>query len=116
MSLEYDGKVTTTGTSQAIRIEKHFFDACPEFEQKAHVKVYPIGRGTALLSVDEPILKEETEDPIFDAFLSFLEQDIMRNPQNLTQLPEDEFSKVENLLDGVDEVSDDEEMPDDFEL
>ncbi len=114
-SQSYDGKITTSGSSQAIRIIKSFFDANPEFEQKANIKAYPIGKGKALISVEPPVNADEKEDPLFDAFLSFLEKDMIENPQNLIPATREDFIKTKDLLEGV-KVTDDEEMPEDFEL
>ncbi len=116
-SQSYDGKITTSGSSQAIRIIKSFFDANPEFEQKANIKAYPIGKGKALISVvpQSEVEKDDKEDPLFDSFLSFLEKDMIENPQNLTPVSQKDFSATKDLLEGV-EVSENDEMPEDFEL
>jgi len=58
---------------------------------------------------------EEQDDPIFEAFLCFLEKDMIENPQNLIPVTEKDFDRTKDLLEDT-EVSDEEEMPEDFEL
>ena len=47
----YRGTVTTTGKSEAIRLEKALFKSHPEFSQKSKVHAHVIGPGTMLISV-----------------------------------------------------------------
>ena len=37
-AVSFEGSVTTTGRSEAVRLEKAFFRAHPEFRQKARVR------------------------------------------------------------------------------
>ncbi|HEY9756541.1 MAG TPA: hypothetical protein V6C97_15340 [Oculatellaceae cyanobacterium] len=43
--MSYKGKSTTTGTSEAIRIDKALFKQHPEFRQQAEVRADIIGPG-----------------------------------------------------------------------
>ncbi len=112
---EYSGTITTTGRSNAIRLDKVLFRQHPEFHQKARVRAHIIGPGQLLVSVidDFQVAHEETEDPIFSAFLSFLEQDMLQHPESITPLEEDLLLRVAHLTKDVD-VSDDEILPDDI--
>jgi antitoxin PrlF len=111
---EYSGSITTTGRSNAIRLDKVLFRQHPEFHQKAKVRAHIIGPGQLLVSVidDLQITHEETEDPVIGAFLSFLEQDMLQRPEGITPLEEDFLQRVAHLTQGV-EVSDDEILPND---
>jgi antitoxin PrlF len=111
---EYSGTITTTGRSNAIRLDKVLFRQHPEFHQKAKVRAHIIGPGQLLVSViDElQVVDEETEDPIFGAFLSFLEQDMLQHPEYITPLEDDLLQRVAHLTKDV-EVCDDEILPND---
>ncbi len=111
---EYSGSITTTGRSNAIRLDKVLFRQHPEFHQKAKVRAHIIGPGQLLVSIvdDLQIAHEEPEDPIFGAFLSFLEQDMLQRPESLTPLGDDLLQRVAHLTKEV-EVSDDEILPND---
>jgi len=47
----YSGTITTTGKSEAIRLEKALFKSHPEFAQRAKVEAHVIAPGTMLVSV-----------------------------------------------------------------
>jgi len=108
----YKGSITTTGTSEAIRLEKKLFKSHPEFEQKKKVVANVIAPGKLLISVidDNEENKEEEEDPIVETFLAFIEQDMGASPQNIRAITSKELVEIEELIDGV-EVHEDEEIP-----
>jgi antitoxin PrlF len=107
---QYKGTITTTGASEAIRLDKHLFKSHPEFQQKAKVVAQVVGRGVILISlVEEPSLEDE-EDPLVGAFLAFLENDIMMNPARVTPLTEEDVASIDSIVSGV-SVSDDEVLP-----
>jgi antitoxin PrlF len=107
---QYKGTITTTGSSEAIRLDKHLFKSHPEFSQKASVIAKVIGRGVILISLAEDSLPEQEEDPLMSTFLSFLENDIFTNPQRIIPITEREISLMEKLTNNV-VVTDDEELP-----
>jgi antitoxin PrlF len=83
----YTGTITTTGTSEAIRLEKALFKAHPEFRQKAKVQAHVIGPGTMLVAVAVADNAEPAEDvPVMAAFLGFLARDIVENPARVVEL------------------------------
>ena len=49
----FTGSITTTGKSEAIRLDKALFRLHPEFRQKAKVRAQVIAPGHALISVVE---------------------------------------------------------------
>lgn len=83
--MAYKGKITTSGTSEAIRIEKDLFRQHPEFKRHASVEAHVIGPGQLLISVENPEIESQS-DPVMNAFLSFLEGDLARNPQAVSPL------------------------------
>jgi antitoxin PrlF len=86
----FGGAITTTGRSGALRLEKSFFQAHPEFRLKAKLRIHHIGPGQLLVSVeDEPTAAaaDEAHDPILSAYLAFLEKDMAANPGSLPRSP-----------------------------
>src|ERR1700681_2944878 len=83
----FAGSITTTGKSEAIRLDKALFRLHPEFRQKAKVRAQVIAPGHALISViDEGTPSLQEEDPVVTAFLSFLEKDMKTRPKRITGL------------------------------
>jgi antitoxin PrlF len=113
----YTGSVATSGNSEAIRFEKAFFKACPEFRQKAKVRAHPIAPGQVLLSIEEEVKEEESmeDDPTLAAFLSFLDQEMKKRPELIQPLDESVLQRARELVKGVPRCED-EELPEDFTL
>ena len=61
--MNYKGKITTSGSSEAIRFEKELFKQNPEFKQQAEVRADIIGPGKMLISVVDRLEIEQGEDP-----------------------------------------------------
>lgn len=116
MASSYHGSITTVGNaSEAIRLDKTFFRQNPEFKQKSRVKAQVIGPGTVLLSLDEEIEEtgESGSDPIAEAFLAFLEQDMLAHPARLESISDEEIKRVKALIAGVD-VNNSDVIPEDI--
>ena len=112
----YTGKITTSGKSEAIRLEKALFRSHPEFRQKAGVRAKVVAPGHLLVSVEASARRpKEDEDPVMLAFLSFLEQDIGTVPQRVKPLDTRTLSKARELTKDT-RVDDDEALPDDVTL
>ena len=77
--VSFSGKITTTGKSEAIRLEKALFRAHPEFRQRASVRARVIAPGQLLVSVvgDDMVADDSTDDdPVVGAFVGFLAEDM----------------------------------------
>jgi antitoxin PrlF len=111
----YTGTITTTGKSEAIRLEKALFKSHPEFSQKTKVHAHIIGPGTMLVSVAGEALAETEGDPVMAAFLSFLSADISQTPERVKPLAATRIEEARELTKGV-KVRDDEALPDDVTL
>jgi antitoxin PrlF len=111
----YTGKITTTGKSEAIRLEKPLFRSHPEFRQKATVRAHVIGPGTLLVSVADKGPAGRDADPVMAAFLSFLAGDISRAPDRIKPLGATRIEEARALTRSVN-VRDDEVLPDDVTL
>jgi antitoxin PrlF len=111
----YTGTITTTGKSEAIRLEKALFRSHPEFRQKAKVRAHVIGPGTMLVSVAGKATSKAEPDPIMRAFLSFLAADISRRPHGVKPLAETRIKEARGPTKGT-KVDDNESLPDDVTL
>jgi antitoxin PrlF len=111
----FSGKITTTGKSEAIRLEKALFRSHPEFRQKAKVRAHVIGPGTMLLSVAVKQRRKAEPDPVVRAFLSFLAADISRRPHRVKPLAKTRIKEGRELTKRT-KVDDKESLPDDVTL
>ena len=118
---EFKGAITTTGRSEAIRLDKALFKAHPEFRQKTKVRAHVIGPGSLLVTLNaleagDPDDRDSIErDPVVLAYLSFLERDMKEHPERLKPFTEADLSRLESLARNV-VVSDDDGIPDDVTL
>jgi antitoxin PrlF len=111
---DFSGSITTSGSSDAIRLDKRLFRTHPEFRQKAKVRANVIGPGTVLISVvdDGATAQEpETDDPILDAFLAFLARSMQDQPELIEPLSEEVVVTARRLTKGI-VVDDDASLPD----
>lgn len=94
---EYRGKRTRTGNSWGFRFDSALFKSHPEFsgEVKAHV----IAPGRLLVTTDEPVT--ERRDPVIEAFLAFLAQDMVVAPNGIRPVDEERTRRVSELVKGV---------------
>jgi len=108
----FSGSITTTGKSEAIRLDKALFRLHPEFRQKAKVRAQVISPGHALISiVDEEAAPAQEEDPIVTAFLALVEKDLKERAGRKTRMSKRSLTRAVRLTKGV-KVSDDETLPD----
>jgi len=111
----YTGTITTTGKSEAIRLEKALFKSHPEFRQKAKVRADVIGPGTMLVSVAGEITADSRADPVMAAFLSFLAEDMARAPTRVKPLRATRIEEARELTKDV-TVDHSETLPDNVSL
>jgi antitoxin PrlF len=120
-SPEFKGSITTTGRSEAIRLEKALFKAHPEFRQRTKVRAHVIGPGSLLVTLNssefgDPDIDDSIErDPVVLAYLSFLERDMKEHPERLQPFTEADLARLEALTKDV-AISDDDAIPDDVTL
>jgi antitoxin PrlF len=107
----FSGSITTTGKSEAIRLDKALFRLHPEFRQKAKVRAQVISPGHALISVlDDEAAPVPEEDPVVGAFLGFLEKDLRTRPGRRSRLSKAALARAVRLTKHVN-VSDDDRLP-----
>jgi antitoxin PrlF len=98
----FTGSITTTGKSEAIRLDKALFRLHPEFRQKAKVRAQVIAPGHALISVIEEGPSElHDEDPVVTAFLAFLETDMKARPERIAGLSKKAIARARHLTKDV---------------
>lgn len=115
----FSGSITTTGRSEAIRLDKALFKAHPEFRQRAKVRAHVLGPGHLLVTLaDDPAAAPPDDverDPVVSAYLAFLERDMLTHPEHIAPLPEQDLVRLRRLTNGV-QVSDTDSIPDDITL
>jgi antitoxin PrlF len=81
----YRGKQAKTGNSLGLRFDKALFRSHPEFSGEVRAHVIAPGR---MLVVAEPATKSRRreDDPVMEAFLSFLAADMASLPQQIKPL------------------------------
>lgn len=115
---EFKGAITTTGRSEAIRLDKALFKAHPEFRQRARVRAHVIGPGSLLVTLDpdqgemEAGADSPEHDPVVAAYLAFLERDMRRHPEHLRAFTDTEMAELQALTQHV-AATDDDTIPDD---
>jgi antitoxin PrlF len=112
----FTGSITTTGKSEAIRLDKALFRLHPEFRQKAKVRAQVISPGHALISViDDETLPARDEDPVVMAFLAFIENDLKMHPGRRSRLSKTSLRRAVRLTKNV-KVAHDETIPENVTL
>jgi hypothetical protein len=106
----YRGKQAKTGNSLGIRFDKALFQSHPEFSGEVRAHVIAPGRLLVVAESVTPSRKRE-EDPVLEAFLSFLASDMTRSPQQIKPL-EPALAKRVNALVGRLPVNPDEDLGD----
>jgi hypothetical protein len=80
----YRGKQAKTGNSLGLRFDKALFQSHPELSGEVRALVIAPGR---MLVVAEPAAKSGRQtDPVMEAFLSFLVEDMVRSPRQIKSL------------------------------
>ena len=112
--MSFKGALTTSGNSHAIRFEAALAKAAPEFAAKSGaVRIELLGAGAALVFLEEAVPAED--DPMVEAWLRFIERDVIGHPERLHALTEAEALGLERMVEGV-VVRDDEILPDDVTI
>ena len=105
--------MTRTGNSLGLRFDRALFQSHPEFsgEVRAHV----IAPGRMLVVAGQPIDPRKEEDPVMNAFLSFLEQDLVTSPERVKPLKQKLAGRVKTTV-GYLPVDPEEELDEEYFL
>jgi antitoxin PrlF len=117
---EFTGSITTTGRSEALRLDKALFKAHPEFRQRAKIRASVVGPGSLLVTLDAqnaelPGTDAIERDPVIAAYLSFIERDLHAHPERLRPILETDVIRLSALTAKV-KASDSDTIPDDVTL
>lgn len=112
--MSYRATATAVGNSKGIRVEGALFREHPEFAE-GNFEVDVIAPGRLLVRAEARATGEEATDPVLDAFLGFLGQQMANRPDLMSALTASDQQRVGELVEGI-EVDADEEFEDDFEL
>jgi hypothetical protein len=100
------GSGTKAGNSEALRFEKSFFRSNPEFSGSVIARV--IAPGQILVNALNDENHPDEDDPIIDAFLAFIANDI-KIGNRVSAIPESLFQEMEALVGDI-EVDFDEDL------
>ena len=93
----YRGKQAKTGNSLGFIFDKALFRSHPEFSGEVRAHVIAPGR---MLVVAEQVGKagQREDDPVMQAFLSFLAADMAASPQQIKPLDEALAGRIHELV------------------
>ena len=111
--MPYTGRATRTGNSRGFRFESALFSSHPEFAS-GELEADVIAPGRLLVRARVEAEQPET-DPVLDAYLAFLGNQMAAHPELLRPLTDDHIAGLDELLAGV-EYDLDERLDADFEL
>ncbi|MES2178300.1 MAG: hypothetical protein V4550_10585 [Gemmatimonadota bacterium] len=111
--MTYRAKAATVGNSKALRLDAALFRAHPEFGT-GEFAVSVIAPGQLLIQAIAESTKDET-DPVFDAFLGFVELQMELRPNLISAVTQADRREAAELLRGV-RSDPGEDLGDDFVL
>jgi hypothetical protein len=93
----YRGRQAKTGNSLGLRFDKALFQSHPEFSGEVRAHVIAPGR---MLVVADGMKKAggRNSDPVVEAFLKFLADDMVRFPDQIKPLDEALFARIDALV------------------
>lgn len=97
----YLGKVAQNGNSTSLRLKKGLFDAHPSFETGAEIEATAISDDMLLVRAIKHDSGQDDPDPVISAFLAYIEQDMMDNPQSIQPISADVLDDIAQLVEGV---------------
>jgi prlF antitoxin for toxin YhaV_toxin len=99
---QYEGSVIQVGNSRGMRLPAGFFNAHPEFSGK--VRATFVADGQVLISA-QPAAKSKAAkpetDPVMDSFLSFLENQMAAQPDQIVPADAAQLRRIGALVAGV---------------
>ncbi len=98
--MTYRAKAATVGNSKALRLDSALFREHPEFAA-GEFTVSVIAPGRLLVQSTSEAAPNEETDPVFDAFLGFLEHQMERRPDLITPATRADLAEADELLSGV---------------
>lgn len=112
--MSYRASATAVGNSKGLRLEGALFREHPEFA-KGEFEVDVIAPGRLLVRARVEEAADEQQDPVLDAFLAFLGDQMATHPQLVRPLTHADRDKARELVEGI-EVDDDEQFDEGLQL
>lgn len=112
--MSFHATATKNGHSKGLRLDAALYREHPEFASGTF-EVDVIAPGRMLVRAQATTADGADADPIFGAFLAFMEQSMATNPGALMPLRADDVARAAALVAGM-TVDETEAFPDDFEL
>ncbi len=103
--MTYRAKAATVGNSKALRLDSALFREHPEFAS-GEFTVSVIAPGRLLVQSTADAAADEENDPVFEAFLGFLEYQMARRPDLIGAVTRSDRDESDALLDGVESKRD----------
>lgn len=111
----YKGRAATTGNSQSMAFERALFRAHPEFAS-GRLEAQPISSHYMLVrAVPDAAEGGAGEDPVMDAYLEFLQEQMQLHPEMIQGLSADSLQRARDLVGHI-EVDPDEDLGDDAKI
>lgn len=98
--MTYRAKAATVGNSKALRLDSALFREHPEFAS-GEFTVNVIAPGRLLVQASSEGVSDDETDPVFDAFLGFLEHHMAQRPDLVTPATRSDLADADELLVGV---------------
>lgn len=111
--MSYHAKAATVGNSKALRLDSALFREHPEFGA-GEFAVSVIAPGCMLVQATTEAGDDEN-DPVFDAFLTFVEHQMAQRPDLITAVTANDRREANALLTGV-SADRDADLGEDFAL
>ena len=112
--MSYHATATAIGNSKGMRFQAALYQTHPEFAS-GEFEVDVIAPGRLLIRADAVSADATEDDPVFDTFLAFLEQEMLARPDLMTVLRASDVAHAEALVEGI-AVDLDEDFGEDFQL
>jgi antitoxin PrlF len=113
--MQYSGRATSSGNSQAMAFEKALFRAHPEFAS-GPLSAQFVAPGYLLVrALGEPDTDASEEDAVIGAYLAFLEREMEKRPELIQPLSADSLAEAKELVGDL-QVDPDEDLGDDVEI
>jgi hypothetical protein len=110
----YKGRAATTGNSQSMAFERALFRAHPEFAS-GRLEAQPISAHYMLVRAVPDAAGEAGEDPVLDAYLEFLKEQMQLHADMIQGLSADSLRRAQDLVGHI-KVDPEEDLGDDARI
>lgn len=112
--MSFHATAGTMGNSKGLRLDAALYREHPEFSDGSFT-VDVIAPGRMLVRAETAPSGSDASDPIVDAFLGFLENNMAARPELITPMRASDATRIRELIGGV-EISENEAFDESFSL